>query len=271
MNEPQQYENQARLYLQQGNSRAALHYFEKALELTLDLHVNLLRLYVQQTKWKDVLSLLKQSTNSSDEPQLRHLGQILNNVGLLRSRLGNHEGAQNAYNFAAIIHCELLSPNHPEAAIALYNLGNFWQKQGDSKTAWEYFVDALSVWKKLLKREEFSGYIHYAASCLHALGDIMANEGEYDGARRNFEQALELRERSLGTTHPEVAETVASLGFLCELQGDNKAAQKHLERALGLHTLQLGKEHPAVKELQEALSRVKKNTKRSWGSIFSKN
>ncbi|QDU29442.1 photosystem I assembly protein Ycf3 [Anatilimnocola aggregata] len=64
-------------------------------------------------------------------------------------------------------------------------------------------------------------------------------------ARREFEQCLVL-ERSVHGDHPNVADTLNSLGILTSDQGDYPAARKYYEEALVVYRKVLGNEHKST-------------------------
>jgi hypothetical protein len=82
----------------------------------------------------------------------------------------------------------------------------------------------------------------------------MAAAEAYAPARRNFEQALELRELTIGDDQPETADTLIQLGMVCRAQGDYGAARTYLSRAQRLYIQTFGLGHPMVAKLQTVLT-----------------
>lgn len=254
------WENEAREHIQLGNWTVARGCFEEALAIALEPYGYKRRLYLRGVDdWETFLQSFRQSFDLTSAPvkeELGHIGRILNNIGYSCQRCRDFDYARRAYDLALVIHCELLDPTHPDAAIALYNIGRLFQLQGDLNAAWDYLVEALDVWKRYIKDQETAGYIHYCASCLYALGEIMAARGALDEARRNFEQALKLRETVLSPGHADIAENLAGLGRLCAVQGDKDAARAYLKRAMPLFVSELGEAHPVVQDLYNVLAKV---------------
>ena len=112
------------------------------------------------------------------------------------------------------------------------------------------------MWKTIIKSEGEPGYIHYLASCLHALGEIFAEQRQFDRARQNFEQALKLRQDTLPDGHPDLAQSFADLGTLYMLEGNLKAARSNLRRALHLYETILGPNDPMTRAVVSALGRI---------------
>jgi tetratricopeptide (TPR) repeat protein len=80
--------------------------------------------------------------------------------------------------------------------------------------------------------EHYAGLVRYAAE-------------DYQGAIAAYRRALALRE-SLGTDHPDVAETHLSLGAAYLSQERFTPAQSHLEQALATYREAFGATHPVV-------------------------
>jgi tetratricopeptide (TPR) repeat protein len=150
----------------------------------------------------------------------------------------------------------------------LHNMGRLVQRQGDQKLAWDHLTEALGMWKRIITTPDQADYLPHLAASLYACGEIMAADGKYDPARRNFEQALELRELTLASDHADIAINLASLGMLCSLQGDTIVARAYLQRALDLHVAALGPEHRVVQELRTALTDLDRTSRPRWWQRF---
>ena len=59
-----------------------------------------------------------------------------------------------------------------------------------------------------------------------------------------LKRALEIREKELGSGHPDVAVSLEALGLLCTDQGKNAEAEPLLKRALSIYEKDLGADHP---------------------------
>jgi len=68
----------------------------------------------------------------------------------------------------------------------------------------------------------------------------------YAQARALEERALVIREKVLGSAHPDTAMSLNDLGFLIERQGYFAEARPFYERALAINEKALGPEHPAT-------------------------
>jgi len=238
MDDLQHYNAQGRRASQQGDDAAALEAFERAL-------------FVAQVQ-------------GADDYQV---AQIWHNIGFAHAGLGHQTDAYAAYEHALTLY-EQFQRDDPEMAIALHNMGRWGQRQGDQKLAWDYLTAALDMWKRIITSTEQADYLPNLAASLYACGEIMAADGKYAPARRNFEQALDLREQLLPADHADIAINLASLGMLCSIQGDRVAARAYLRRALDLHEAALGQNHRVVQELRTALTELDRPPKSPWWQRF---
>ncbi|MFY0565438.1 tetratricopeptide repeat protein [Archangium lansingense] len=74
----------------------------------------------------------------------------------------------------------------------------------------------------------------------------LRDAGGYSEALARAEHALALREAVLGSTHPDVASCLSTVGDLHRRQGDMAHAEPLLQRALAIREAVLGNKHPDV-------------------------
>lgn len=67
---------------------------------------------------------------------------------------------------------------------------------------------------------------------------------DYANAKRNLNQALQIRESVLGTEHPDTAVSLYHLSSLYQGQGNYEQAEPYCLRALGIREKVMGAEHP---------------------------
>ncbi len=143
------------------------------------------------------------------------VAQTLNNLGgLYRSRAGAESilEAERCYREALRIRLGAFGPDHPEVAKMQNNLGKFLEEQGDIDGATDAYRESL----RIMQRDEGLGRDHqYIARVLHNLASLAWRGGDADEAGRFCEDALQMRIRVLGETHPETAE---SRRLLTEIQ-----------------------------------------------------
>ena len=69
---------------------------------------------------------------------------------------------------------------------------------------------------------------------LDDFGEITAGKGDFEGARKLFERALALAEKTHGPSHPAVAESLVNLGVIANYQGKPLDGEAWLERAVAI-------------------------------------
>jgi tetratricopeptide (TPR) repeat protein len=94
------------------------------------------------------------------------------------------------------------------------------------------------------------------AISLTALGTLLAEQGDPEGAMRVLAHSLAIWERLGSTREPAIAITLRNLAVLRWQSGDAVEASSHLHRALELQYKMLGPEHPAIADTLVALARV---------------
>ena len=78
------------------------------------------------------------------------------------------------------------------------------------------------------------------------LGSYLSKIADYEGAIKCHEKALEIRKKTLGPDHPDVAWSLQKIGLILQSRGDYEAARKCYERALKICQEKLGPDHPST-------------------------
>ncbi|MCA9695115.1 MAG: tetratricopeptide repeat protein, partial [Myxococcales bacterium] len=73
------------------------------------------------------------------------------------------------------------------------------------------------------------------------------------------ERALELRVRTLGASHPRVADTLVNLGNVDYAEGDAEEALERYQQALAIYEDAYGEEHPHVALLHNNIGAILQN------------
>ncbi len=83
---------------------------------------------------------------------------------------------------------------------------------------------------------------------LDRIATYLRVRGQYVLARHHFERALAIRERALGSDHPDTAESLNNLAILHRVSGDLAAVGPLHARALAIRERMLGPDHPRTAE-----------------------
>jgi tetratricopeptide (TPR) repeat protein len=84
------------------------------------------------------------------------------------------------------------------------------------------------------------------ATVMNNLGLSLRQAGDYAGAEPLYRRALAIREKALGSEHPDVAQSLNNLAELLRAKGDCAGAEPLHRRALAIWEKVLGPEHPNV-------------------------
>ncbi|PNI77370.1 KLC4 isoform 16, partial [Pan troglodytes] len=92
------------------------------------------------------------------------------------------------------------------------------------------------------------------AATLNNLAVLYGKRGKYKEAEPLCQRALEIREKVLGTNHPDVAKQLNNLALLCQNQGKYEAVERYYQRALAIYEGQLGPDNPNVARTKNNLA-----------------
>jgi len=90
----------------------------------------------------------------------------------------------------------------------------------------------------------------------HVLGTILLRQGEHGEALQRLKQALDIRQKTLGPEHPEVASTLNALGIVSKEAGQYEEALAYYQKAIQISEITLGSEHPLVADAFTNLGNV---------------
>jgi tetratricopeptide (TPR) repeat protein len=92
--------------------------------------------------------------------------------------------------------------------------------------------------------EKDKNYLLVAARDLNYFAELHIKTGNYKEPENLLLKAIEIRERILGTQHPNTAITYNNIGFVYDNQGDYPKALAFYQKALKIREKVLGIEHP---------------------------
>ena len=141
--------------------------------------------------------------------------------------------AQGETGNAEALFQKALDQSTAQAAEAAYQLGVLAESRINYLKAQEYYAKAVQL------QPDNPQY-------LNALGNLQRTLGLYSEAQPRLEQALHIREKTLGPEHPDVAASLNNLAGLYQDQGKYTEAEPLFQRALKIREKTLGPEHPDV-------------------------
>jgi CHAT domain-containing protein/tetratricopeptide (TPR) repeat protein len=145
------------------------------------------------------------------------VASCLNNLGLLRHRMGDYEGAQTHYEQALEWSQNLPRPDPRGTATKLNNLGELLRTKGDLAGARAYHERALAARLEVLGPNH-----HETAVSLSNLSVVLAAAGRVEDAFTRMRQAVAAEDRLLGQIFA-VGSDRQRTAFLRVIQGDTAA------------------------------------------------
>ena len=133
------------------------------------------------------------------------------------------------------------TPNHPDVAASLHNLGNTCGALGDHKQALEYQKQAL-----IMRQEIFSDKHPDVAASLNNVGSTYGALGDHKQALEYQKQALAMMKDILGDKHPDVAAILHNIGSTYGKLGNHKTALEYQKQAFIMRQEIFGDKHPDV-------------------------
>lgn len=185
------------------------------------------------------------------------LGESHPAAGALRCKLGDLLLAERRVEEARQQYETVLAAHRPsvfgDSAIIARALSGL----GDALRADRKYTTALICLRRALRRQSELHGAHAATAQTHTrLGALWFEQGRYDQARVHFQQALAIREATLGPRDPATAQSLHNLGVTLAALGDLRSARVCLAQALAIREDRLGRAHLATAQSLEALSRV---------------
>jgi tetratricopeptide (TPR) repeat protein len=185
------------------------------------------------------------------------LGETHPATGALRCRLGDLllaerclEQARQQYEIVLAAHRPNVLGDSDVIARALSGLGDVLRTE-------RKYVAALMCLQRALRRQSETHSVHPATAQTHTrLGALWFEQQRYATARFHFQEALAIREATLGPRDPAVAQSLHNLGVTLAALGDLRSARVCLAQALAIREDRLGRTHLATAQSLEALSRV---------------
>ena len=157
------------VYSEQGNYTQALSYYEKALQIQLQIY-------------------------GEQHPSV---ATSYNNIGCVYSDQGDYNKALSYYEKALQIRLQVYGEQHPDVAVSYNNIGLVYSEQGDYDQALSYYEKALSIWSQINSEQHPDVAVNYSN-----IGSVYANRGNYNRALSYYEKALQIIQ-NLNLKYPE--------------------------------------------------------------------
>ena len=230
--------------------RAALTEAEtnaKRAEQVTDFAVGLFEATDHGPAYADSLSATELLTHAverahelSGQPAIE--AQLLDLIGRIRGRLGDHAGAQRALREALAIRRRVLASDHPDVATTLVELAAVVDPhERGAGEAVPLLREALELRRRRLGDED-----PRTADALYELAGAMHMAGDYVGAKPLFEQWMTSVQRQPPQYTAERAKQLGTLAGILNLTGRRADAERLSRQAVALTAAIYGQDHSRV-------------------------
>ncbi len=162
-------------------------------------------------------------------------------LGIIRQTLGNLNAAENHLLKALLILEEQLSPNHPDLAVVMTNLGNVYFESQRPELSEKYHQQALKIRVKSFNADDPA-----IAQSTYNLAVLYESQHKYEKAVIFYQQAISSWSKSMDPMHPYVGNALSHLSVVYNKQGKHKKSTDILQRMLVLKKSVFGTQHEEV-------------------------
>ena len=172
-----------------------------------------------------------------------NVGTALGNIADIQYLRGDLPGAEKLYRQTIILESNL---DHGDPSYAMYRLGDLELTEGQPELARHRAEQAIGIIGPM------QGGYQYLTSAMLVLGDALETEGDLKGARKQFEDALAIRQK-MGEVDL-ISETQVALADLDLAEGKQEQAEALLRTAIA--QFEKEKEDPDASSAYVVLSRA---------------
>ena len=191
----------------------------------------------------------------SAQPEVR--ARLLTLLGDIYRKIGLYGEGESLLKDALATREQLHGPINRDVAEASYLLGRVTLDRGDYKGAEPMFARSRQILEALPPSDHDPGLL---ASVIAEQAQIAHHFAVYDRADGLYRESLEIRERTFGPSHADVAWSLNGIGGVAYDRGDFAKAEEAFRRALAIQRAILGDDAPDValtlSRLSSTLGRV---------------
>ena len=270
------YDNIGHVYRSSGNFEIAMRYYQKALEIWLQLFsenhpcvastYNSIGLAYQDLRdFEKALEYyqkaLKIQLQISGDNRY-NVAMSYNNIGGAYRSLRNLKKSLEHHQNALEIQLQIMETNHPDVAASYNNIGQAYLSLGDFRQALGCHQKSLEVWLQVLGKNHPNVAISH-----NNIGQAYLSLGDFKLALKHHEKALKIWQEALGENHRNLVTGHNNIGGIYKRLGDFKRALDHCQKALKIsqqidenhHDLAIG--YNNIGEVYEEMGGLKKALK----------
>jgi len=220
---------------------------------------NLGLVYTDQGRYAEAIDVFQQADPILKRKYGNHnptYAKSLNNYAYALLRNGSLKEAKEKYEQSLSTY-EAAGTPEADTAATINGLSTAYRDGGD-------LVQAESLANRAFRLVEFSDHKWVSKGpILQNLGTIYMEQDFFDKAEEAYIQVLEVREKKLGTSHPDTGYTVWRLASLYQKEGKNEQAEEQFKRAIAIFERRLPEGHPDTKQLVGQYAEVLRSAGRS--------
>jgi serine/threonine-protein kinase len=177
------------------------------------------------------------------------IGEILNDLGMLRHRARDLDGAERLYRESLAIQRRVHGPVHSQVATPLHNLGALLKTRGRLDEAERVFRQVIALETRL-----YGGDHPSTADSWGYLGHVLRDRGDLAGAEAAYRRSLAIDRAKRGAGHFATLSALHNLGRLLVEAGRAAEAEPLLREALAGHRALYGLDYRKTKEMERILT-----------------
>jgi len=186
-----------------------------------------------------------------DEPLVQ--SRLMGTMGWVYESLGLYDEALDLLEEALAIREEALSPDHPDVATSLNDVGRVLRELAEYDRAEPLLERSLDIHERVSGPGDPS-----VSDVLNNLGLLQVDRGDYDQAFPLYQRALAIDQQTLEPDDPDFAGTLTNLAILHVRMGNIAEARSLFERSLEIHEKAYGSDHIMVAHSLDSVAGVLK-------------
>jgi tetratricopeptide (TPR) repeat protein len=205
------------------------------------------------------VQMTRRHSLESDVENIRaQLAVLLNEVAALYQETGEDYAESLRLKQRVLEMDEVaLGKDHPKIAVALNNMASLDMVLGNFDRAKYLYRRALAIQTKASRNTDSEKEM---AITLCNLASLCENQQEYDEAKDKLNQALALREQTMGSQHPLVGRTLVNLGAVEQASGNLEAATVRITEGKRILEETLEPGHPDLAWVAFSLASLRYDT-----------
>jgi tetratricopeptide (TPR) repeat protein len=187
------------------------------------------------TVLREILDQTSESVGKEMTNQPAVEAELCTLIGRLYRQIGYFDRAVEMHRSALAIRRKQFSPESPEAAASLNELGLALIAKNKMSEAEGVYGEALAIRRRLFGNENAD-----VATSLNDLSSVYRQEGRLKEAEPMAREALGIRQRLFGNEHLDVADSLRNLGIILGAEGKWAESEEIARKVLAIRRKLLG-------------------------------